>query len=256
MYSTTEITSHQITSDNPIHQRLVRAYVEASKIISGSILEIGCGVGRSLQLLLENCNQYTAIDKNKSLLDSIGKKYPNLHLISQNIPPLTDIPDESFDYILSFQVIEHVKNDELFIKEVKRVLKPNGKFIVSTPNRIKSITRNPWHIREYTATEFEKLIGKYFNNIEAYGIQGSEKALQYYEENRKAVEKILRFDVLNLHYRLPRQLLQIPYDILNRFNRKSLQKQSNALVQQINEEDYFLSDDAHNSLDLFFVVTK
>ena len=47
MFSTTEITSHEIASDNPIHQRLFFAYEQASKLTNRNLLEIGCGVGRA-----------------------------------------------------------------------------------------------------------------------------------------------------------------------------------------------------------------
>lgn len=44
-------------------------------------------------------------------------------------PPLKDIPDKSMDYVVSFQVIEHIKNDSFFVNEIYRVLKSGGKFI-------------------------------------------------------------------------------------------------------------------------------
>ena len=50
MYKTTEITSAEIASDNPVHQRLLFPYVEAAKLVKGNVLEIGCGWGRGLEL--------------------------------------------------------------------------------------------------------------------------------------------------------------------------------------------------------------
>ena len=49
--------------------------------------------------------------------------------------------------VVTFQVIEHIKNDHLFIQEIKRVLKQDGLFIMTTPNRKMSLTRNPWHVQ-------------------------------------------------------------------------------------------------------------
>ena len=60
---TTEITSTEITSDNPIHQRLFKAYVLAESYIKGDVLEVGCGQGRGLELLIPKAKSYTAIDK-------------------------------------------------------------------------------------------------------------------------------------------------------------------------------------------------
>jgi ubiquinone/menaquinone biosynthesis C-methylase UbiE len=256
MFSTTEITSHEITSDNPIHQRLVMAYMEASKMISGKILEIGCGVGRGLDILRENCQQYTAIDKNGKLIAMLRQKYPDLRFIEQSIPPFDGVIKNSFDCVVSFQVIEHIEDDNLFVKEIQRVLKPGGKVIITTPNKKLSLTRNPWHVREYTAEELEKLLRKYFSKVETFGVQGNEKVMQYYAENKASVSKITKFDIFGLQYRLPRQLLQIPYDMLNRLNRKKLQKQNNRLVDEIEHSDYFLSNQPDEALDLFYVAWK
>lgn len=256
--STTEITSTELASDNPIHQRLILAYEEASKLIEGSILEIGCGVGRGLTYLLGNCEKYTALDKNKKVIEQLQKENPELHFIHQNIPPVDTVPDSSFDFIVSFQVIEHVVKDELFVEEIHRILKPGGKAILTTPNRKKSLTRNPWHVREYTAKEFENLLSKYFDKdkIIAKGVKGNERVLNYYEENERSVKKITRFDIFNLQYLLPRQILQIPYEFLNRMNRNNLKKQLNGLVAGITSKDYYISDDPDSSLDLFYIVEK
>lgn len=74
MFSTTEITSSEISSDNPVHQRLLKAYIEAVKIVQGNILEVGCGIGRGLDVLAENVTDYTAIDKNKELIALLDRK--------------------------------------------------------------------------------------------------------------------------------------------------------------------------------------
>jgi 2-polyprenyl-3-methyl-5-hydroxy-6-metoxy-1,4-benzoquinol methylase len=256
MFSTTEITSSQIVSDNPVHQRLFFAYAEASKWIGGNLLEIGCGVGRGLIVLSENCDQYTAIDKNKVLLDTLQQQYPALRFIHQQIPPLQGLPGNTFDYVVSFQVIEHIEDDHLFVKEIHRVLKPGGKVIITTPNSKLSLTRNPWHVREYTAEGLATLMGRYFPRVEKQGVHGNEKVMTYYEQNRKSVERITRFDIFNLQYRLPRTWLQVPYDILNRFNRKNLQQQNTGLVSDISHEDYFLTSDADHCLDFFYTATK
>ena len=79
------------------------------------------------------------------------------------IPPLNNIEENSVDYVVSFQVTEHIQDDNSFLKEIYRVLKPGGSVILTTPNKLMSLTRNPWHIREYTTTEIKKLIKKVFS---------------------------------------------------------------------------------------------
>jgi 2-polyprenyl-3-methyl-5-hydroxy-6-metoxy-1,4-benzoquinol methylase len=256
MFSTTEITSHEIASDNPIHQRLFFAYYQASQIISGEVLEIGCGVGRGLEIILQKCQNYTALDKNEQLITLLQEKYPQHRFITHHIPPLASLEDESFDFVITFQVIEHVKEDDFLVQEIRRVLKKTGKLIISTPNIKQSLTRNPWHIREYTAEQLKNLLLRYFTEIETYGVAGNEKVMQYHEANRLAVAKFKKWDIFNFEKNLPRWALQIPYDILNRINRKKLLKNLNSLANQIDYTDYFLSQNPETALDLFYIATK
>ena len=171
------------------------------------------------------------------------------------VPPL-DFADESFDYVISFQVIEHIKQDHEFVKEVCRVLRKGGVFIVSTPNAPMSLTRNPWHVREYTSQELKELLSKDFSQVEMMGVKGNEKIMEYYEANRRGVERITRFDILDLQHRLPRWMLQIPYDILNRLNRRRLLNQNNELTSSITMDDYYVGPVSDDCFDLYFIARK
>ncbi len=252
---TTEITSDQIASDNPIHQRLLKAYVEAVPLISGDLLELGCGEGRGIAHISPKAKTFLGIDKIQSVVDNLEKEYPELQFEASTFPPVK-IPDESFDTIVSFQVIEHIKDDNLFLKEIYRLLKKGGKALISTPNRLMSLSRNPWHIREYTADELEQIAKKYFDKVDMQGIAGNDRVIAYHEQNRKSVNKIMRFDVFNLQHRLPAVILKVPYDIMNRLNRNSLKKQSDELVMSITHEDYSLQKKNDQNLDLFCVLEK
>ncbi|MGK7397051.1 MAG: class I SAM-dependent methyltransferase [Candidatus Cyclobacteriaceae bacterium M3_2C_046] len=253
---TTEITSDKIPSDNPIHQRLLQAYYVAKPYVKGKLLELGCGEGRGLEVLSDEVSQYVALDKHQEVIDQLQQKYPKVIFKQAHIPPLKDFDEDSFDTVIAFQVIEHIKDDHLFLKEIYRVLKKGGKAIISTPNKKMSLTRNPWHVREYTADELTSLAGSIFPVVKSKGIAGNQKVMSYYEMNRQSVRKITRFDVFNLQYKLPAGILRIPYDILNRVNRNRLKTTDDALVKSIGHHDYPLSDQPEQSLDLFYIMEK
>jgi hypothetical protein len=139
---------------------------------------------------------------------------------------------------------------------VSRVLRPGGKFIVSTPNAPMSLTRNPWHVREYNADELELLLKRGFSSVERMGVYGNERVMEYYEQNRRGVERITRFDILDLQHRLPRWILQIPYDILNRLNRRRLLAENQNLTTSITMEDYTIGQLTEQSFDLYYIATK
>src|SRR5258706_14083354 len=103
---TTEIASETITSDNPIHQRLLKAYVIAADKVRGNLLEVGCGEGRGVDWLTPKADAYSAIDKMISVVEKLKAKYTQGKIISDNIPPLP-YPDNSFDCVLIFQVFHN-----------------------------------------------------------------------------------------------------------------------------------------------------
>ncbi|MEL0008406.1 MAG: class I SAM-dependent methyltransferase [Flammeovirgaceae bacterium] len=253
---TTEITSDKIVSDNPLHHRLLSAYVFSEKHINGDVLELGCGEGRGIDIILNKSKSFTAIDKISEITERLSLKYPEEKFISSSFPPLNSIEDNSFDTIVSFQVIEHINNDELFIEEIYRILKPGGKALISTPNIKMTLTRNPWHIREYTSRQLQELAKKVFKKIIMKGISGNDKVKKYYEENKKSVSKFKRFDILNLEKYLPNFLYKIPYEFLNRVNRKKLESNDRSLVSSISTSDYILEKDNPKNLDLFLILEK
>ena len=252
---TTEIASDKLPSDNVIHQRLLSAYYKAKEYIKGDLLELGCGEGRGVELLAPLADSYLGLDKIKPVIEKLSDKYPDYQFLNEVFPPFP-FEDNSFDTIVTFQVIEHVKDDEGFIKEMHRVLKPGGKALITTPNIKMTLSRNPWHEREYTGDQLKQLCQKYFNKVEMKGIAGDDKVLKYHERNRASVNKLMRYDIFNLQYKLPAGLLRIPYDILNRRNRNKLNDSGDDLVKSITYDSFSLKDQDEQNLDLFCLITK
>lgn len=85
----------------------------------------------------------------------------------------SDLPDESFDYVVSVEVIEHVEADERFVSEILRVLKPGGTVLLTTPNGDWVENKNPDHKRHYKKRELNALLNKYFEEVTVdYAIAG------------------------------------------------------------------------------------
>lgn len=253
VYDSAERVSLEV-QNNYLFQRSIKAYYEAATLIKGRVLEIGTGSGYGVEIISGVADEFVTVDKFDTGLDF--SKYTNVKFIQQNVPPLTGLADNSFDFAITFQVVEHIKDDHAFIREIHRVLKPGGKLIITTPNINMSITRNPWHIREYTVDQFRQLLGKYFAQVDARGVYGNEKSDVYYENNKKSVQKILRWDILQMNKWLPRQLLQIPYDVMNKRNRKKLMDQDTSLANSFTHNDFFVKEADNKCFDLFYIATK
>lgn len=252
LYDSAERVSLEV-QNNYLFQRSIKAYYEAASLISGNVLEIGTGSGYGVEIISGVADHFTTVDKFDTKIDFT--KYPNVTFVQQNVPPL-NFPDNTFDYAITFQVVEHIKDDHSFVREIHRVLKPGGKLIITTPNIKMSLTRNPWHVREYTVEQFRNLLGKYFSAVEAKGVYGNEKSDTYYENNKKSVQKVLKYDVLQMNKWLPRQLLQIPYDIMNKRNRKKLMDQDSDLANSFTHQDFMVKAADDKCFDLFFIATK
>jgi 2-polyprenyl-3-methyl-5-hydroxy-6-metoxy-1,4-benzoquinol methylase len=130
----------------------------------GSLLDIGAGTGDFLVTAKANGWQITGIEPNenaKKLAVSKGVSFES---------SIEHIENQQFDVITMWHVLEHVPNVEHQIKELKRLLKPNGTIIIAVPN-FKSFDAGyygefwaaydvPRHLWHFSKTSIEKLFGK------------------------------------------------------------------------------------------------
>lgn len=126
-------------------------YGFVAEIVEGqSVLDVGCGSGEGLKLLAARATYARGIDLDERL------QRPDVNV---EIKSVADMPDKSFDVVVCFDVIEHVEQDRAFLAELFRVAR--SAVFVSTPNYAISFNRNPYHVREYTPYEFERLFDGY-----------------------------------------------------------------------------------------------
>jgi len=255
LLKTAERTNNISCINNYVYQRHVFAYktILMSHISGKQVLELGCGEGFGVDLLAPFASHYLAVDK----------KMPGFKFQENNteyrkcvLPKLTGIASHSFDTVICFQVIEHIRKDHALLEEIKRVLKPGGVLLMTTPNKLMSLSRNPFHVREYLPGEMERLVGAHFATYAISGIFGNETIMTYYEENRKSVAAIARYDVLNLQYLLPAFLLRGPYTLLNNINRLLLLQKIAAVTANLTYQDFFLDELKEDCLDYFVTAVK
>lgn len=238
-------------SDNFVYQKHLFAYKEAEKLIHGRVIELGCGEAFGADMLAPNAEYFLAVDKYKR--HDIGNGFDFQRM---KLPYLKGIADNSFDFAIAFHIIEHLRKDVLFLQEIYRVLKPGGKLILTTPNKLMTIARNPWHIREYTATELDTVVKKVFPKGNLSGVFANEKAIQYYEMNKTAVNRVMKWDILRLHQIIPGVILRPPYNIINRLNRRRLMKKNKTLTLDLSYTDFYKDVVGERCIDLFYLGEK
>jgi len=133
----------------------------------------GQGTGYGIELVAPHCDRFVTVDKYAAGGD---RHAANVEFRRMCVPPL-GFGDESFDFVITFQVIEHIDDDAAFVREIARVLRPGGRLILTTPNAPMSLTRNPWHVREYRIDELRRLLSEAFSAVETYGVFGNERVM-------------------------------------------------------------------------------
>lgn len=122
---TTERVSDTDQSDKYVFQRSLLAYVKSAEMVKGDVLEIGTGSGYGIEIIAPQTKSLLSVDKFKidNETSAIIQKLGNVEFKKMKTPPLKKISDKSMDYVVSFQVIKHIKNDDFFVSEIYRVLK-------------------------------------------------------------------------------------------------------------------------------------
>jgi SAM-dependent methyltransferase len=126
-------------------------YRLAASLVPGqTVLDVGCGSGEGLKVLAAQAREAIGIDLDERM------RREDLRI---EIKGLAEVPDKSVDVCVCVDVIEHVEDDLEFVRQIVRV---SRKLVfVSTPNYTAGRNTWPYHVREYTPRQFERLFSPY-----------------------------------------------------------------------------------------------
>ena len=131
------------------------------------VLDIACGAGYGSAMLLRHGCKVIGVDYDNEAVANARIIWRHNGFIKADALELP-FSDNSFDAVVSFETIEHVKDGNQFLSEMCRVLRPDGIFICSTPN-IRYTAHPLYHVKEYEPEEFYKLAQQWFPHVEYYG---------------------------------------------------------------------------------------
>jgi SAM-dependent methyltransferase len=107
------------------------------------------------------------------IIDKTRSRRSNIRRMLYDDMTRSNLPSESFDCVVAVEVLEHVEEDENFVREVSRVLKPGGVFLMTTPNGDSVKNTNPDHKRHYLRQQLRALLLKHFDDVQVeYAIRG------------------------------------------------------------------------------------
>ena len=170
----------------------LRAYDEAVAHAAGrDVLDVGCNTGYGTLRFAPVAGRVVGVDVSPRAIDAARQRAPDgrpeFVLTSGFELPF---PDDSFDLVTSFQVLEHVPDPSAYLQEIKRVARPGGTVILATPNAATRLYpgMTPWnrfHVHEYVAAELQNLLSGVFPQVRILGMFG---APELYETEIRRVD--------------------------------------------------------------------
>lgn len=165
-----EVCDSEMTIEHKQRYEFAKEYVGGKKV-----LDAACGEGYGSNILSEAADIVVGMDIDAETVRLANEKYGSTKL-TYKVGNAEKLPfeNESFDVIVSFETIEHISEiaQENFLSEIRRVLRPDGLLIMSTPNKAIYTDavngKNPYHIKEFYTEEFISFMQKRFRNIEVF----------------------------------------------------------------------------------------
>jgi len=159
----------------------LKAYEEAAKMAKDkSVLDYGCNIGYGTKVIGTNCKEVIGVDVSPKAIEEARRRFGS-NGIEFRLSDGIRLPfkDNRFDLVVSFQVIEHIDDYDSYLTEIKRVLADTGKVLFTTPNARIRLDPGmkplyPFHVREFSAGELQKLLQRYFPQVAIRGLFGKE----------------------------------------------------------------------------------
>jgi SAM-dependent methyltransferase len=146
-----------------VHAEHLARYRLAAQLAGGAnVLDAACGEGYgSAMLAAGGAASVVGVDVDERAVSHARDKY-GLEFVEADVCELP-FADDSFDLVASFETIEHVQDAGKMVSELRRVLRPEGRLVISTPNSDEYLIGTEFHTRELAPSEFVELLAGHFD---------------------------------------------------------------------------------------------
>jgi 2-polyprenyl-3-methyl-5-hydroxy-6-metoxy-1,4-benzoquinol methylase len=158
-------------------QHISRYYFAAPQVVNGVVLDIATGCGYGAAYLHHKGAAWVIGGDVSSVGLTQAKRYYQKRGVEFVLMDAAALPFTSgvLDAIVSLETIEHLARPDAFLKEIVRVLRPNGVLVLSTPNKDVSSPGLekplwPFHVQEFQPEELRVLISQFFRDVDLYGL--------------------------------------------------------------------------------------
>jgi 2-polyprenyl-3-methyl-5-hydroxy-6-metoxy-1,4-benzoquinol methylase len=176
-----ELTGERTLPDVPAENYWFRRHLAvyewiAARVAGGQVVDMACGEGYGSDLLASRAAAVVGVDANPEAYEHARARYVRDNLRFDRGMVENYGEPGSFDAVVFLQTIEHVIDPAAVLEHMRSLLRPGGVAYVSTPNVLtlapagSSKSDNPWHVREYRASEFRSLAESVFGSVELLGL--------------------------------------------------------------------------------------
>lgn len=153
-----------------VAEHLHRYAVALSLADGKQALDIASGEGYGSALLGARARRVLGIDRSAAAAAHAAQKYATPTVsFAQGDATCIPCPTASFDLVVSFETIEHLLDQDRMLSEIRRVLRPDGVLVMSSPERANHGDKdgyvNEYHVRELYGAEFLALISRHFPHV-------------------------------------------------------------------------------------------
>lgn len=193
---TGERTLPGIEHENYWFRRHEAAYRALLPFVHGaSVLEAGCGEGYGAAAMRERARRVVALDTDPATAAHAARTYPSIDVVRGDLQRLP-LSDGAVEVVTNLQVIEHLYDQEGFLAECARVLRPAGTLLITTPNRItfspgRDTPLNPFHTRELSAAELAELLESDFVVTRMMGLSHGPRLRRWERRNGSVMDQQL-----------------------------------------------------------------
>jgi len=170
-------------------------YLLAAELTAGKeVLDIASGEGYGSAMLARAARRVTGVDISPAAVDHARRKYERDNLrFAHGSCAAIPLPDRAVDVVVSFETIEHHTEHEQMLREIRRVLRPNGLVVISSPDKAeysdKPGYRNPFHVKELYKEEFRALLAAHFRHVRLLGQRVMRGSLIAHEREATALRR-------------------------------------------------------------------
>jgi SAM-dependent methyltransferase len=217
------------------------------------VLDAGCGEGYGSALLAGVAAQVVGLDREEAVAVARGRhRAPNLEYRVHDLERVGAL-GERFDLVVSCQVIEHLPDPAGFLRGLAACVAPGGRLVVTTPNRLRTLVENPYHLREWTAPELLALAAPVLPGAQVLGMRASPRVIAYEDARGAQIRRIMRLDPLNLRRLLPDALVKAAFAFFARLVRRRVG--AGGGIPAVGPEDFDVAADGfERALDLVLVA--